>query len=77
MIWSWFDWDADCDIHLQYEPIITPGNENHVHHVLAYNCPTATDADVGSVFNCYGRRPKNLEGCSDVVIAWAVGGVVS
>ncbi|XP_052093581.1 DBH-like monooxygenase protein 1 homolog [Mytilus californianus] len=59
---------------IRYEPIISPGNEDYVHHILVYNCPTATDADNGKVFDCYGHRPRHLD-CSDVVIAWAVGGV--
>ena len=61
---------------MQYEPVITPGNENYVHHILVYNCPTATDSDVGHTYHCYNNKPAHLK-CNDVIIAWAVGGVVS
>lgn len=43
---------------------------------MVSNCPNATDADKDEVFECYGHRPKHLD-CNDIVIAWAVGGVVS
>lgn len=60
----------------KYEPIIDPNNEAYVHHIVIYACPTASDNDVGKSFSCYKTRPDNLN-CIDVIIAWAVGGVVS
>ncbi|XP_071155696.1 DBH-like monooxygenase protein 1 homolog [Mytilus edulis] len=60
---------------IRFEPIITRGNEDIVHHFVVYSCPTATDNDEGSVFNCYGVKPKKFEKCNDVMLAWAVGGV--
>ncbi|VDI10952.1 Hypothetical predicted protein [Mytilus galloprovincialis] len=60
---------------IRFEPIITRGNEDVVHHFVVFSCPTATDNDEGSVFNCYGVRPKKYEKCNDILLAWAIGGV--
>ncbi|CAG2243417.1 unnamed protein product [Mytilus edulis] len=62
-------------LHNNFEPIITRGNEDVVHHFVVFSCPTATDDDEGSVFNCYGVKPKKFEKCNDIMLAWAIGGV--
>lgn len=52
-------------------------NFEHVHHIVVYTCPNLTDADVGASFECYTRKtPRRYMMCSEVVLAWAVGGVV-
>ena len=60
---------------LQYEPVITPGNELNVHHVLIYSCKDINSTYDGVQGNCY-ERDRPLPDCYDVVIAWAIGGEV-
>ncbi|XP_060066838.1 DBH-like monooxygenase protein 1 [Ylistrum balloti] len=65
---------------IKYEPVVTPGNELHVHHVLIFKCDKRA-AELasydGTTFRCdhSGNVPQALRGClSEVVIAWAIGG---
>ena len=63
---------------LQYEPLIQKKNIEHVHHIVVHMCPNLTDADVGASFECYtSKTPRRYMMCPEVVLAWAVGGVVS
>lgn len=63
----------------QYEPIITPGNELNVHHILIYHCSQDINpAQDGKTFECYTyERPQALQSCYLVFIAWAIGGGVN
>ncbi|KAJ8300644.1 hypothetical protein KUTeg_022163, partial [Tegillarca granosa] len=59
-----------------YEPVITPGNELNVHHILIYHCLDNVDANMaGRSYQCYGaQRPRELNSCYAVYLAWAIGG---
>ena len=58
----------------QYEALVTPGNELMVHHILVYRCPIAASYD-GVQGLCY-TKDRPLPHCSDVILAWAIGGKV-
>ncbi|KAK3586448.1 hypothetical protein CHS0354_001830 [Potamilus streckersoni] len=61
---------------MNVEPIITPGNEKHVHHIVVYRC-RGIDPKFDKVhYICYDEIPKGLVPCYDVIIAWAIGGNV-
>ncbi|CAL1540451.1 unnamed protein product [Lymnaea stagnalis] len=60
---------------IRYEPVIQPGHEQLVHHILLYYCSgNKSDSYVGTSFMCYDQAPKELMGCEHVLVAWAVGG---
>ena len=64
----------------QYEPIIQPGSENLLHHLVLHYCTgTAGDSDYfPSSFNCYQNVPSAARNCrSSALLGWAVGGKVS
>ncbi|KAL3871756.1 hypothetical protein ACJMK2_039734 [Sinanodonta woodiana] len=59
---------------IKVEPIITPGNEKHVHHILVYRC-RGIDPKFDKVrYVCYDEIPAGMNPCNDVIIAWAIGG---
>ncbi|OWF40136.1 DBH-like monooxygenase protein 1 [Mizuhopecten yessoensis] len=66
---------------IKYEPVITPGNELNVHHVVVFRCDKRA-AELakydGTAFRCeyYDQTvPEPLRGCLfKAIIAWAVGG---
>ncbi|XP_067662273.1 DBH-like monooxygenase protein 1 homolog isoform X2 [Haliotis asinina] len=58
-----------------FEPIITPGNENIVHHMTVYTCPTELDDKYNNHdYHCYHINDDTLLSCRAVFLAWAVGG---
>ena len=57
----------------QYEPVVTPGNELMVHHILLYRCPISAAYD-GVQELCFYNR--TLPQCFEVILAWAIGGEV-
>mmetsp|Transcript_9062 Transcript_9062/g.18318 ORF Transcript_9062/g.18318 Transcript_9062/m.18318 type:complete len:643 (-) Transcript_9062:35-1963(-) len=62
-----------------FEPIITPGNEKKVHHILLYECPGLADDPEAASFsgNCWAdSTPSNIKACNfgNVISAWAIGG---
>lgn len=65
---------------IKYEPVLTPGNELNVHHIVVYRCDKRASELTqynGTVFMCEtgATAPEPLRGCLfAVVIAWAVGG---
>ncbi|CAL1547319.1 unnamed protein product, partial [Lymnaea stagnalis] len=60
---------------IRYEPVIQPGHEQLVHHILLYYCPANIDDKfVGTSFMCYDETPTELQDCDSVFISWAVGG---
>lgn len=62
----------------QYEPIIQPGHEQLVHHILIYYCGHAVNTShAGESYLCYDQSPRDLLDCQNVLVAWAVGGKVS
>jgi len=58
---------------IKYEPVITPGNDKLVHHILLYRCKGIDPSLHGQSGDCYGKRPKGFD-CSDIFLAWAIGG---
>ncbi|KAI8518118.1 hypothetical protein Bbelb_041350 [Branchiostoma belcheri] len=58
----------------QYEPIITPGNEETVHHMTVFLC--GNDVSGAAVYDgpCVGEEErKELKTCKHVIAAWAMG----
>ncbi|KAL3871755.1 hypothetical protein ACJMK2_039733 [Sinanodonta woodiana] len=59
---------------IKVEPIITAGNELHVHHIVVYRC-RGIDPKFDKVhYNCYNGIPRGLRPCYDMIITWAIGG---
>ncbi|XP_064597418.1 DBH-like monooxygenase protein 1 [Liolophura sinensis] len=61
---------------IKVEPIIQPGHESEVHHILLYGCNhNVSEETPGKAHECYHRNmPPDFWGCSSVMVAWAVGG---
>ncbi|XP_013388231.1 DBH-like monooxygenase protein 1 [Lingula anatina] len=63
---------------IKYEPVIQPGHEALVHHILVYACyHDVQDADLyhNRGVECYsGNMPPTLRQCFKPIIAWAIGG---
>ncbi|XP_077979621.1 DBH-like monooxygenase protein 1 [Glandiceps talaboti] len=62
---------------IMYEPIIQPGNEALVHHILVYQCYGSFNESAyhGYSEECYTpNMPEDLRSCFAVVISWAIGG---
>merc|ERR1711963_235564 len=61
---------------VRYEPIIQPGHENLVHHMLLYYCSQPMDADANDdlTYDCNHSKPPQLRSCYSTMIAWAIGG---
>ncbi|XP_071096981.1 uncharacterized protein [Haliotis cracherodii] len=60
---------------IMFEPVITPGNEDVVHHMVVYTCPTKLDDKYNNVdYHCYEIKDMTLMSCRAVFLAWAVGG---
>ncbi|KAK0041049.1 DBH-like monooxygenase protein 1 [Biomphalaria pfeifferi] len=60
---------------IKYEPVIQPGHELLVHHILIYYCGHAVNTShAGESYLCYDQSPKDLFDCQNTLVAWAVGG---
>jgi len=68
----------------QYEPVLQPGNENYVHHMLLYECVAPHQYEpLESMFeryvehpgeSCYSNSmPVEWDHCMTAIVAWAVG----
>ncbi|KAH3710674.1 hypothetical protein DPMN_070165 [Dreissena polymorpha] len=60
---------------IKYEPIITLGNEKHVHHILLSRCkvnPQSVSQLNGMSERCY--ESNTVPHCQDYILAWAIGG---
>ncbi|XP_064398231.1 DBH-like monooxygenase protein 1 homolog [Halichondria panicea] len=59
-------------------PVITPGNELHVHHILIYECENLNATHVGFSAPCNGGGPTGImvSQCRQgtLIVGWAVGG---
>jgi hypothetical protein len=61
---------------MQYEALVTPGNELNVHHFLLYRCKVNNpDQYDGKASTCYDKN-RILPYCSNMIAAWAIGGEV-
>ncbi|XP_066295664.1 dopamine beta-hydroxylase-like [Branchiostoma lanceolatum] len=59
---------------LQYEPIITPGNEETVHHMTVFLCGNDLSSTAGYDGPCEGEEERTeLKTCKHVIAAWAMG----
>uniref|UniRef100_H2XZG6 DOMON domain-containing protein n=1 Tax=Ciona intestinalis TaxID=7719 RepID=H2XZG6_CIOIN len=61
------------------EPIIQPGHELFLHHILLYECAgdyaVPPTEHVNSNDQCYtANMPPGSESCQKVILAWAIGG---
>ncbi|XP_077992069.1 DBH-like monooxygenase protein 1 homolog [Glandiceps talaboti] len=61
---------------IKYEPVVQPGHEALVHHILIYQCHHKVDDDLhGYGHECYSpNMAGNLTECTSVIISWAIGG---
>eukprot|EP01084_Bolivina_argentea_P000562 1057_1 len=62
---------------IRYDPVVQPGNEGTVHHMLLYYCKNFNTSYVGHERNCDDYSNMEVIGCSggDILIAaWAIGG---
>nr|XP_018667907.1 DBH-like monooxygenase protein 1 homolog [Ciona intestinalis] len=62
---------------IKFEPLIQPGNERFVHHMLLHLC-TKNEKDVtllNTNHECYRlTSPADFSDCVQIIAAWAVGG---
>ncbi|XP_003941430.1 dopamine beta-hydroxylase [Saimiri boliviensis] len=59
---------------IMYEPIITKGNEELVHHMEVFQCPPEMDSVPYFSGPCDSEtKPSNLSYCRRVLAAWALG----
>uniref|UniRef100_A0A915P047 DOMON domain-containing protein n=1 Tax=Meloidogyne floridensis TaxID=298350 RepID=A0A915P047_9BILA len=55
---------------IKYEAVITPGNEQFVHHFEVFHCQTPTRPFAG---DCSSAKPTEAKSCSKVLAAWSMG----
>ena len=62
----------------QYEAVVTPGNEDLVHHMEVYICDTHRGQPLPSYSgSCNAEdKPSILDSCKHVIGAWAMGAEV-
>ncbi|XP_052790852.1 DBH-like monooxygenase protein 1 [Mya arenaria] len=62
---------------IKYEPVITPGNEKHVHHIQLSRCREPNPEQYNGLSeHCDDplKVNKTIPNCSNYIIAWAIGG---
>ena len=62
---------------LQFEPIFTPGNEHHVHHITIMRCDGSHPKLDMAVEECMGPFPRGWPSCPEIFAGWGTGGGVS
>ncbi len=61
----------------QFEPVVQPGNEGVVHHIVLNFCHgEIDDSDHGLSWDCLDEYMPEYNQCIDSVLVWAVGGNV-
>ncbi len=61
----------------QFEPVIQPGNEGFVHHMIIYTCfGEMDDSSHGKAWDCANRQMPEENQCLGATLVWAVGGTV-
>ncbi|XP_071840327.1 dopamine beta-hydroxylase-like [Apostichopus japonicus] len=69
-----FRFDLQEKVHgIKYESLITPGNEMIVHHMELYHCEVPPDNKIPDYSGPCPEKPKQLNVCSKVIAAWAMG----
>uniref|UniRef100_S4RP54 Monooxygenase, DBH-like 1 n=1 Tax=Petromyzon marinus TaxID=7757 RepID=S4RP54_PETMA len=60
----------------QVEPLVKPGHEGMVHHILLYQCALGLhEAILQSGHRCYqANMPEEFRSCESILFAWAIGG---
>ena len=61
----------------QFEPVIQPGNEGLVHHMLLYACYGEINDDTSEAWDCFNNIMPDQNKCYTTMFVWAVGGSVS
>lgn len=62
---------------LQYEPVVTAGNEALVHHMEVFQCTAQFDSFPHYNGPCDSKmKPDRLNYCRHVLAAWAMGAQV-
>ena len=62
-------------VSVQYEPIVTPGNEAYVYRIVFYRCDM-NGADIqGQAFDCE-TAPVQVKSCKTTVATWSMGAEV-
>ena len=60
------------------EPIIQPGNEGLVHHIIVYGCYGDVDlSELGRGHLCGSASMPTVSACTALMLGWAIGGEVS
>ncbi|XP_064596675.1 DBH-like monooxygenase protein 1 homolog [Liolophura sinensis] len=61
---------------IKIEPVIQPGLESELHHIVMYNCyHNVSNETVSTGYECFSRNmPSELGECTYIIAAWAVGG---
>ena len=63
---------------MQFEPVIQPGHEGLVHHIILYACyGEMGDHNHGRAWDCIWDIMPNQQKCSAAMLVWAIGGNVS
>ena len=64
-----------------YKPVLTPGSERYVHHMMMYECHDSVDSyakfnhHVNSGYECNTpNMPRDFKKCKGIVAAWGLGG---
>ena len=64
-----------------YKPVLTPGSERYVHHMMMYECHDDVDSKarfhhhVNSGYECNApNMPNDFKKCKGIVAAWGLGG---
>ncbi|XP_022094715.1 DBH-like monooxygenase protein 1 [Acanthaster planci] len=60
---------------IRYEPVLTPGNEDFVHHMFVYACyAPPPDEKLYTFSDVCLKLPKDIQNCLSVVFVWSIGG---
>ncbi|GFR80888.1 DBH-like monooxygenase protein 1 [Elysia marginata] len=59
---------------IRYEPVIQPGHERLLHHIILYYCEGSLGDNEPSAFQCNQNPLKRANHCQHVFVAWAIGG---
>ncbi|XP_032817811.2 DBH-like monooxygenase protein 1 isoform X1 [Petromyzon marinus] len=61
---------------IRVEPLVKPGHEGMVHHILLYQCALGLhEAILQSGHRCYqANMPEEFRSCESILFAWAIGG---
>lgn len=76
---GWWYWapGSGCSVPLQYEAIVTEGNEALVHHMEVFQCASEFKTIPSYNAPCDSKmKPNQLNYCRHVLAAWALGAKV-